>query len=73
MDNEKFSLLISVLSELEDEDIIHSKLKDAIVKIIGRFYYKLTKEQKEELSKEFTNYERVKLERAFERLEKEII
>lgn len=73
MDSEKFSLLISVLSDLEQEGVNNSNLEYAIVKIIDRFYYKLTKEQKEDLSREFIHYERVKLEREFERLEKEII
>ncbi|MCX6818843.1 MAG: hypothetical protein NT129_02485 [Candidatus Aenigmarchaeota archaeon] len=73
MDNDKFSLLISVLDKLEEGCIGHSGLEDAIIKIINYFGYSLTKEQKEELSKEFIHYEKAKLEREFIRLEREVI
>ncbi len=51
MDNDKFSLLISVLDKLEEGCVGHSGLEDAIIKIINYFGYSLTKKQKKELSK----------------------
>ena len=60
MDNDKFNLLISVLECLEKEDVSHSDLEGAIVKIIDRFDSNLTNEQKEEILKEFVHYERIR-------------
>ena len=44
MDNDKFNLLISILEELEEEDIHHADLESAIVKIIDHFDGSLSKE-----------------------------
>jgi hypothetical protein len=60
MNEDKFSLLISILDSLEKEDINHSNLENAIVRLMDHFDEALTKDQKEELSKEFIHYERVR-------------
>jgi len=63
MNDEKFNLLISILDSLEKEDINHSSLENAIVRLIDNFDEALTNEQKEELSREFIHYERVRREK----------
>ena len=62
MDNDKFDLLISILEDLEKEDVSHSNLESAIVKIIDQFDTNLTNEQKNEVLKEFIHYEKVRRE-----------
>ena len=63
MNDEKFNILISILDSLEKDDINHSSLEHAIVRLIDNFDEALTNEQKEELSREFIHYERVRREK----------
>ena len=63
MNDEKFNILISILDSLEKEDINHSSLENAIVRLIDNFDEALTNEQKEELSREFIHYERARREK----------
>ncbi len=76
MQEEQFRLLTALLRNMEDEDLRHSDLEVAIHRIIKNFDRHLTTEQKNTVTKEILNFERVRKERMdrvkfIDRMEKE--
>ena len=76
MQEEQFRLLTALLRNMEDEDIKHSDLDGTIHRITKNFDKYLTPEQKDTVTKEILNFEKIRKERMdrvkfMDRMEKE--
>ena len=63
MNRENFEILIGVLKKLQKMDCNGSRIEDAIVEILDSIENNLDNEQKQNLIKEFINYQRLRQEK----------
>ena len=62
MESDKFQMLTSILENMKYEDMKHSDLENAIVKVMDRFDNYLDRDQKSRVLNEFARYEKKKKE-----------